>query len=236
MSTVRRRCVFYVSGFDPKGASFYHALYQRQAELQAAVNGMRIEVGARERLEGGNSCWNVKAESSQGPVCNHYEFMRWDDVVRAHWPKSQLQLWLKIVATTLLYLRTGALWKMFRLSWPIALAAFMPFLLICGIAIGLPAVVAVTRWAVLAATGRSDAAWALAIGAALALLWVAWRLERRYNLYWMMRSFAFTGRQARGETPELENRLDLLAQRLVEQARSGDFDEVMVVGLSLIHI
>lgn len=232
MSTVRRRCVFYVSGFDPKGAPFYHSLYRQQAGLQSALNGMNIEVGLRQRLPAGNSFWDVTAASPEGPVHTHYEFMRWDDVVRAHWPKSQLRLWWKIVTTTLLYLRTGALWKMFRLSWPIALAAFMPFLLICGIAVGLPTVLALTHWAVLAATGRNGASWALAIVAALAVLVAAWRLERRYSLYWMMRSFAFTALQARGKTPELEERLDLLAQRVLEQVRSGAYDEVMVVGHS----
>jgi hypothetical protein len=116
MTTVRRRCVFYVSGFDPKGASFYHALYMEQALLQSALNGTKLDVGPRQRLPGGNSFWDVKSATAQGPVETHYEFMRWDDVVRAHWPKNELQLWWKIVTTTLLYLRTGALLKMFQLS------------------------------------------------------------------------------------------------------------------------
>ncbi|GAC1603638.1 MAG: hypothetical protein NVS3B2_08280 [Ramlibacter sp.] len=232
MTTVRRRCVFYVSGFDPKGAAFYYALYRQQAQLQSALNGMQIDVGPRQRLPGGNSFWDIRATTARGQVETHYEFMRWDDVVRAHWPKNELQLWRKIVTTTLLYLRTGALWKMFQLSWPIALAAFMPFMLLCGLAVGLPVAVAVTHWAVLALTGFEAAAWACSALAAVALLGLGHLLDRRYNLSWMMRSFAFTARQARGQAPELEQRLDAQAQRLVQQAQAGGFDEVLVVGHS----
>jgi hypothetical protein len=232
MTTVRRRCVFYVSGFDPKGASFYHALYMEQALLQSALNGTKLDVGPRQRLPGGNSFWDVKSATAQGPVETHYEFMRWDDVVRAHWPKNELQLWWKIVTTTLLYLRTGALLKMFQLSWPIALAAFMPFMLLCGLALGLPLAVVLAHAAVLALTGSEAAAWACAALAALALLAFGHHLDRRYNLSWMMRSFAFTARQARREVPQLERRLDEHAQRLVQQAQSGSFDEILVVGHS----
>ena len=47
--TVRRRHVFYLSGFDPKGASYYHALYRAEAAQQAEVNGHTIEVSPRHR-------------------------------------------------------------------------------------------------------------------------------------------------------------------------------------------
>ena len=46
---VRRRTVFYVAGFDPKGPAFYHDIYRREAPLQAAINGMQITVGERAR-------------------------------------------------------------------------------------------------------------------------------------------------------------------------------------------
>ena len=232
MFTVRRRCVFYVSGFDPKGAAFYHGLYREQAALQSTVNGMRIEVGLRQRLPGGNSFWDVKAEPPEGTVHTHYELMCWDDIVRAHWPKGQLHLWWMIFTTTLFYLRTGTLWRMFTLSWPIAVAAFMPFFLLCCLAVGLPVAAVLVHFVAFALTGQSAAATVLAGLSAFGLLALAHRLEGRYSLYWMMRSFAFTARQAKGQLPELEQRLDALATRMVEEAQNGAYDEVMVVGHS----
>ncbi len=232
MSTVRRRCVFYVSGFDPKGAAFYHRLYREQAALQARVNGMAIEVGPRQRQAEGNPYWEIEAQTATGPVQTHYEFMQWDDVVRAHWPGNLLRLWWQIVATTWVYLRTGALWKMFTLSWPIAVAAFVPFVLVCAIVLLLPAAGLLAGWLVLEASGRGIAAAAAGGAVVLALAWVARYLEARYSLYWMMRSYAFTARQARGRLPELEARLDLQALRLLERVERGGYDEVLVVGHS----
>lgn len=232
MSRVQRRCVFYVSGFDPKGAAHYHSLYRQQAALAATVNGMETEVGPRRRVPGGNSFWELQAQAPGGPVHTHYEFMQWDDVVRGHWPKTQLDLWWKIVTATLFFLRTGTQWKMFKLSWPFALAVSMPFLILCGLVAGLPLVGALVHSAVLAVSGNQPAAWIAAALSALPLLWLARRLEGRYNLYWMMRSYAFTARQAKGQLPDLEARLDALAARLVEKVRGDAWDEVLVVGHS----
>ena len=232
MSTVRRRCVFYVSGFDPKGAAYYHRLYREQAALQARVNGMAIEVGPRQRQAGGNPFWELKAQTAAGPVETHYEFMQWDDIVRAHWPGNLLRLWWQIVATTGVYLRTGALWKMYKLSWPIAVAAFVPFLLVCAIVLLLPAAGLLAGWLILEATGRGSAAAAAGGATALALAWIARRLEARYSLYWMMRSYAFTARQAQGRLPELEARFDEQALRLLARVEQGGYDEVLVVGHS----
>ena len=48
--TVRRRHVLFVAGFDPKGASYYHGLYQRESARQAALGAWTYEVGPRRRL------------------------------------------------------------------------------------------------------------------------------------------------------------------------------------------
>ena len=44
---VRRRRLFFISGFDPQGPAHYHRLYAEQAALQAAVSGYRVAVGPR---------------------------------------------------------------------------------------------------------------------------------------------------------------------------------------------
>lgn len=232
MPDVRRRCVFYVSGFDPKGAAHYHALYRDQAAAQMPVNGLEVSVGARKRLPSGNAYWEVDAVEQGEEVHTHYEFMRWDDVVRDHWPKHQWQLWRDVFVTTVFNLRHGALWRMCKLSWPPAVALFVPFVLLCAVLLGLPLL---GCWAGLAAYRASGHLLAGVLAAAvvvLALGWIARRLEARYSMYWMMRSYAFTMRQAQGQTPDLEARLEALAARLAQRLMAGEEDEVLVVGHS----
>ena len=232
MSQVRRRCVFYVSGFDPKGAGHYHGLYRDQAALQAQAGGLEIEVGARKRLPTGNAAWELRAVDAGVEVSTHYEFMRWDDVVRAHWPRHQWQLWRDVITTTWFNLRHGALWKMYKLSWPPAFALFMPFMLLCAVLAGMPLLGMLAAWAALAAGAHGLVAAGAGAAVALLIAWLGLRLEARYSMYWMMRSYAFTARQAMGLAPDLEQRLDEQAVRLAQRLREAEDDEVLVVGHS----
>ena len=48
---VTRRIVFYLPGFDPRGAMFYHHLYAAENAKQAAINGLEIGTGKRQTVE-----------------------------------------------------------------------------------------------------------------------------------------------------------------------------------------
>jgi hypothetical protein len=229
---VRRRTVFYVSGFDPKGAGHYHAMYREQSAIQSPLNGLTLEVGPRQRDRAGNSSWAVQARDGDNEVHTRYEFLRWDDIVRNHWPKTTARLWRDIVATTIFNLRCASLWRMFRLSWPPAVALLGPFALLCAVLVGLPLLSAFAGALIYRLSGGLAPAAAGAATTASVLGWIAWKLQARYSMYWLMRSYAFTARQGRNETPDLEARLDLLAGQVRRRIEEGDDDEVLVVGHS----
>jgi pimeloyl-ACP methyl ester carboxylesterase len=228
---VRKRCVFYLSGFDPKGAAHYHALYRSEAAAQAQVSGLQVTCGRRQKTTDGNAFWDVSASPPEGTVKTRYEFLRWDDIVRQHWPRSQARLVKDLVRTTWLNLRTGALWRMFRLAWPPVLAIFLPFVLLCAIVVGAPLLAAAAIWA----TPGSWSALAAGLAALTTLagwLLLALQLEKKFNMAWLLRSYAFTALQAKGLAPELDARLEEHAETLLERIRSGGYDEVLVVGHS----
>jgi hypothetical protein len=228
---VRRRCVFYVSGFDPKGAAHYHALYRDQSALQARAGGLEIEVGPRRREPGGNDAWTVRAVEDGMPVETRYEFLRWDDIVRAHWPRREWQLWRDMLATSWHNLRCGALWRIWKLSWPAGAALTLP------IALLLLALVVVPAFSVL--LGLAAWTWTASLPASLAATALSWaalaagarHLEARYSMYWMMRSYAFTRRQV-GGIASLEARLDAFAGRIAGRVRENVDDEVLVAAHS----
>jgi hypothetical protein len=231
MPTVRNRCVFYVSGFDPKGAAHYHALYRDEAAKQALAGGVEVEVGPRKRLPNGDSFWEVRAEDGGTEVQTRYVFLHWDDIVRAHWPRRQVEVWRDIVATTLHNVRTGALWKMAKLSKPAGTALTLPVaMLALGFVIG-PLLGLAAGLALRAASASLSAAFGaglacIALAAALARF-----MESRYSMYWMMRSYAFTRLHARG-VPALEARLDAMAESIAGRIAAAEDDEVLVVGHS----
>ena len=232
MTEVRRRCVLYVSGFDPKGAAHYHALFKKEGGAHSQRHGWQLDVGPRKRLDQGNAAWRLEARVDGAAVSTDYEFLSWDDIVRAHWTRAMPLLWWQILSTTWLNWRSGALGRMYRLSWPPVLALTLPFFLVLLLLLGTPA----AGLLLMSMAKGMGADWPMAglLGVAAAgAVWIAGRwLEGRYSMYWMMRSYVFNALQAQDKTPELDRRLQAHAHTLVERVGSGRYDEVLLVGHS----
>ena len=227
---VRRRTVFYIGGFDPKGAAHYHALYRDEAAKQAQVSGLTVKVDKRQKSAYGNAFWQLEAPGPEGVVQTRYEVMRWDDIVRQHWPRNQARLVWDMLTTTALNLRTGALWHMFKLSWPPVVALVAPVALLLAVLLGAP----LLAWGVFAALHVAGLLWAAAAAAATlaGALWAGLKLQQKYSMLWMMRSYAFTAQQAQGRVPALDERLAEHARALLAAVSSGDNDEALLVAHS----
>lgn len=229
-ATVRRRLVCYVGGFDPQGPGHYHQLYATESARQARVSGQAVEVGRRRRVGEHVAGWEVTATIDGTTVQTHYQFLRWDDIVRAHWPRSRWALLRTTVWASWQCWREGVMWYSWLRSWPAFLAlagpglAMLIWLLLLALALGVAA----------ALFPLGGPIWALGwMGVALPLL-VALGVvaERRTQMAWLMRSLACLVRQGRGQTPELEARLDHFAAHLARSMQNTDSDEVLLVGHS----
>ena len=236
---VRRRHVFFISGFDPKGASYYHALHTAEADKQDAVTGTQSTVGQRVRDAQGNSWWtisSVPADPIKAPCETTYEFCRWDDIVRKHWPRSAWRLLADLVFAYSLIIRSGGIVTTWHLSRKTLVGLAYPLVVIGG-CLGLATLL--SAWAGLA-LAQSGTPWLVATAAGLGLmalgLWATHKLEAKLNSTWLVRIFSFTGRHACGQLPELDARLDALAEKIADKLRSpvaGNVDEVLVVGFSV---
>ena len=228
---VRRRHVLYLSGFDPQGPGHYHALYAEEAALQAKVSGVRIDVGPRQR-DGSNAAWDVhwQGGEDEAEVDTRYEFLRWDDIVRLHWPRGQWRLLQVTLSTTARIVANGSLWRIWQTSWPafVALAAPAGLIALVVLATTGIALAASGVWLI----GQPGVAVAGAVTLGVLLFTFARRAQAKVQMAWLMRSASVVLQQGRGQLPALERRLDVFAARLVERARAEDVDEVLVVGHS----
>ena len=91
---VLTRRVHYFSGFDPRGAGHYHRLYRVESQKQSTHNSARIGVGARAKLNEIVSTWSIDADWSGQQTRTDYQFMHWDDLVRANWQRNTMRLWI----------------------------------------------------------------------------------------------------------------------------------------------
>ena len=229
-----KRHVYFLSGFDPKGAAYYHALYQAQAREQAAVNGMQIKVGGRQRDVQGNSFWTINAVATEGSACETtYEFSRWDDLVRQNWPRSTWRLLMDMLLAYRFMWASGEIATVWRLSRKTLVGLAYPLVvlgggLVLGLLAAAGAVAGLSRW------GAS--VW-LASAAGLAMfalmLWGTLKLEDKLNTTWLVRIFSFSGKQGCGQLPALETRLNAVAAEIARKIRANDVDEILVVGFSV---
>lgn len=229
---VFRRHVFYVPGFDPRGASLYHRIYREEADKQARVNGMSIEVGRRLRLSPTSQGWTVRARDGEREVETCYEFMSWDDIARAHWPKGYGALLLASLRVFWAYFSRGTVLKVARTAWPPLVTGLYPLvfmllalMLALGSGYGLGLLLAEAQGTIPALGGG--------VLAFVATLGGARRLGDRLNVFWLLRIYAFTAIWGRQGVPELEARLDAFADRIRAVLERDERNEVLVIGHSV---
>ncbi len=233
---VRQRHVFYVSGFDPKGASYYHGLYTAQAKLQGAVTGVDYAVGGRTRCPDGNSRWTVDATDAEGTTRTTYEYVRWDDIVRTRWPRSVAGVLAGSVRAYVSAIASGRalvkVWQvapktLFSLAYP---AMFWLAVLLVAVAAG-AGVAGLARFAF--APSNPWWLWGAGALATAAVLAGALQWERRLHTSWLLRIYQFAADWAAGRIDALPQRLDQLAQAIELQLRDPEVDEVLLVGFSV---
>lgn len=224
--SVSKRLVLYLSGFDPRGVRYYHSLYRRDAARQAEVSGYEIEVGKRERIDEHVIRWNVTSETGGKRTETEYLYLEWDDIVRQFWVKGPFKLvWVTMSALA----RAGwygMLRKTYLWSWPVFVTSILPAVVLFGLILLVALFAGLGEWLF----GLPGLGGGLLLG--LGVLWVAWKLEQKFNLTWVGRIAGFHEREQDSELHMLDRRRDAFAQLLRKRLAVGDVDEVLVVGHS----
>lgn len=227
---VRRRLVYYFCGFDPRGATFYHQMYQTEALKQQQADGCRYTVSACHIDAQHAAHWDVEMHEDEQVTHTRYGYLIWDEQVHSHWSTSVSAILRQTFGFTAAYAHSGALWAMWkvckRFFWSLLtpLLAFVITLIAATIAVFLVAWVArivgaPSLWVV----GCS------ALGGA-GILWWGWRYARKLRLPWLICGFAFMLRWGRDGDASLDQRFDELASYVHQNLASNDADEVLIIG------
>lgn len=235
MQRVRKRRVFYVSGFDPRGAAAYHRMFRDEAQLHAVQRGVAIDVGSRTREEPLRSIWQVERSGSGGQISTTFEFLHWDDIARRHWHTGLASLYTLAFKTYWHWLvASDFLLRVLRLSKWNFVTGIAPAVVLFV----LPLFALLAGWAG-HALGQGlfpRPGWiATAAGAAgfLAAIGAGWWLERFFSLAWLLRTYGFVLDYVLGRVPELDERIARFGERLAAYLRAADDDEILIVGHSV---
>ena len=234
---VRRRRVFFLAGFDPRGPAHYHAVYRdeaaRQSQTQAGADGTVYAVGESE--PDGAHCvrWTVQSRAAGVSVDTHYSYLGWDDIARASVPRGP-GAWLRAVFRFWSrHLQQGghaASWRLAR-RWAWALLSIPIFL--AGVLAAVVGVAALAHGAVSYSSASAGWRWAAAALSGGAVAWWGWRLALHWNQVWLTHALNGSYAWAAGQLPALDQRLPGFARRIFEalqDAEAEGVDEVLVVG------
>jgi len=233
---VRKRRVFYVSGFDPRGVAVYHRMFCEESQKQAARSGVSVQAGQRKRDGPLASVWQAERAVDGGAVETTFEFMHWDDIARRHWHAGYARLyvlafktyWYWVVVSDFLARR------ILRISKWNFITGIAPAIVLFV----LPPVAVLAGWVgySLGKAVTAQFAWLpvlLAAAGFAAVIGIAWWLERFFSLGWLLRTYGFVLDYSLGRVPELDERMARFAERITSYLKTSDDDEILVVGHSV---
>lgn len=230
---VKTRRVHYISGFDPRGARHYHRLYREEAPEQSKLNGSVLKVSDRKKLADNISSWRIEGEWKGEAVATEYQFMVWDDIVRRNWDGNLLKLFKRSVPFYFNYLRKGCVGQVLKLSKGAAYTVLYPltwFLAFLFLALLIPICLGAMGERL---TGNFWLGEAVKWPVFFALLWLGPRMAERIDVVWVLRTCVFIYEWGVRPFPDLETRMDEMADWIVAQQKANPVDEVLIVGHSV---
>lgn len=246
-TSVRKRRVFYIPGYDPIHPRRYRELYRKESAAQAEISG--YEITLRPKTTKGPYGWHVSGQMDGAGVETDMEVLYWSDIVRDSMDGSIPATYLSLARTASVYIFTGALFRLMRLRKGPVIAALYPvvFLLVQLLSAILAGVAAagLLRWiggVILAKIWPEGAAASVTylvlalcvlVGAGVAIALLRWfkAKDGKFFAYYLMHDYSFSARYL-GSNPEaLEERISDFAT-IIAEALTTDADEVLVVGHS----
>ena len=247
------RRVYVLSGFDPRGARFYHRLFSEQVRQLQRRTGRPLQLGHRKpsshrkppsqsQASTGDITQDITHDNTRDPLLSRWPvleggqprleigFLHWDDIARSHWPRNPLRLLWDGLGIYGWYLLGGGYRRLQRWSRRVALCGLYPMLyaataaLLLALASGL-----------LLAQGWS---WPPLVTAALLLAllvggtWQSWRWAEAIGVVWLFRSIRFTHRLGQARDHDLRERVAALAERLLAVEATEPAAEVWLLGHS----
>lgn len=229
-----RRQVFFISGFDPRGALFLHKNCVTETEKWSAASGYPVRTGARKNVDKLVRRWPIEAELPSGKAETSFDFLQWDDIIRAHWDKRNWLVYLQSIPMLWRMTLDGVFLRTIRESWPIATVIAAPAIVavLTGLSVLLPLLGLLGLYFLKGWIGKSIAGLLIVLGG-LAYLWVRLNIDK-FKADWNGRICIFSNKMAlsRQAVAGLEDRLNQMADHIVATVEQGKPDEALIIGHS----
>jgi len=224
---VRRRCVFFLGGYEPIPPVRQHERFVRELARFQQVWQVASEVSAPAlSADGTVTSWRVETRGPNWAVETEYRSLLWGDFVVSDFKRSNWERVPSAIAAFADFIGTGTAWRYFTVSWRYGLFFLYPVLLLILFA----GIAAALAWQAMAHGLAGQFAAVLALGVfALLNVWPG----RLLMLQYMLDDWLFAQELVRHARPGLDARLESFARDIAERLRAGGVDEIVFSGHSL---
>lgn len=229
---ITRRRVHYFSGFDPRGPAYYHRLFKEQAD-KTQPDGSTLHFGRRIRAGTHIHQWTVERTGlDKLVVATEFQFMSWDAIIRAYWPRSALDMLVRGLPRYLKGLTEINLFKIRAVSRGAFWAGVMPLaffiLAIAMLMLSLQAAASATSAGLPESLAMLLGATAFIATGALLL-----KLADVAGVFWLLRIYRFNLKLSEDQVPELHAQQREWAEAIIRAQQADPVDEVVIVGHSV---
>ncbi len=223
--TVKRRCVFFIAGYDPKTPKAFFERMRREIrrfektwDVETTVSpdiGPGAEVSSIEVTADKPGLWHVDTD---------FHFLVIDSIVQKDFARPLPVRIARYVATFFDYLLTGTIFAMFRHGWRFGLYMLYPMVVFCLFA---------ALSLLVGATVAEYGGWLPGLLAGLASLWgLLVTLGRRWSILHLMDLWSFSLDYLRGRRPNDEALAQRFASEIVMRSNARRYDEILLIGHS----
>jgi pimeloyl-ACP methyl ester carboxylesterase len=231
---VRRRHVIYVQGYDPRGLAEYFRMFRREYRRTCELYGLTGKISApQDDPDRFSTAWDVTTHGDGWQVETHYQFLRWEDIIRKDFARPAWWKILHMYRTFGAAIFNGVYARVLRAHWRFGLFTIYPLVLMTfWIACG--AVVGTLCSRLVASLGApAGAQWVVGlvtgIGSFASFVWLT---ELKTYLLYIADDGISTHQFAHRQRPDWEERMETFAGYVVDAVRTSNADEVVIVGHS----
>lgn len=235
---VKKRVVFYLSGFDPRGARHYYKMYKEEARKEEEKQEIVIDISNSRRTDKNIHSCNISYSSFEDEnmrtTTTEYHFLKWDDIIRRHWAGSVISIYRDLFFFIWTYMPNGLIVKLGKLAPYQMIAAFYPVLYL----IGTPLIAAMIGYGIYIYIAAIHKILAVLLGLIvfIGIMKGSLFIGNKIAVFWLLRIYAFCAQYGFGDVPELEERIEDFAKRIAQTLKAlekKEIDEVLVVSHSV---
>jgi len=228
---IKRRYVYHLCGYGPIAAGWYR-VFKRELPTFARTWNLSSQVSEPSPDPATASPhWQVTTSGPNWRVETGYGMLSWDDIILSDFARPTTTRLARSLRALLDFMLTGSAARYFKANWQYGLFFMFPFILLfvffC-VAVGIAYYVASS----LLSSYALQVALFIPLSAALFITLLHWP-GRRWSVLHGLDDWIFSWEYVHDRRPDVEARIDRLAQALVARCHEAAVDEIVVLGHSM---